>query len=304
MELISIIVPYYNKNATIHRSVESVMNQTYSNWELLLIDDCSEIPLETVIKYSDARITILTNDNNQGPGPTRQRGLDLAKGDFVTFLDADDWWDKEFLIQMLQPLLNQKIKSAGSWCISKTIFPDRVTLRRYTEFGHLNIRETILKYPRPWQTGSLMWRREYCGNWGNLSTSQDYFFELSTSGRNNYLIKVPRILYFVDQTQGNHRGDLVNKGKIIKNTYQLFSFFFNEYKSDLALNYRFILFNRILRNLLKIQEEELIVKTEKEQYWRDFESKYVVVGFCLQRNVFLLKMAHKILQKSPFKIHF
>ena len=271
---------------------------------MINLDDCSEIPLINVVKYKDPRIKILSNQNNVGPGPTRQKGLEIAKGEFVAFLDADDWWDENFFVELLNPLLNQKQKTAGSWCISKTTFSDRTLLRRYSDLDHTKIRETILNYPRPWQTGSILWRSEYCGNWGNLSTSQDYFFELSTSKQNNKLVKVPKVLYFVDQTQGNHRGDIVDKGRIIKNTYELFSFFYDEFKSDITLYYRIILFHRVIRNLIKIQESILFTQDEKDTFWQDFEAKYVFFGYCLNRKFILLKITHKILQKSFFKINF
>jgi glycosyltransferase involved in cell wall biosynthesis len=303
MELISVIIPYFNKQSTINRSVESVFNQTYCNWELFIVDDCSEIPLINVLKYSDPRIIILSNKSNAGPGPTRQRGLELASGKFVAFLDADDWWDKDFLIEMLNPLLNQKQHTAGSWCISKTTFSDRILLRQYSDLDHTDIREAILKYPRPWQTGSILWRREYCGNWGDLSTSQDYYFELSTSKQNNKLVKVPKVLYFVDQTQGNHRIDLINKARILDNTFQLFSFFHNNFKFELSFFYRIVLFNRVIRSLLKIQESELFSPLQKDNYWGCFKSMYFISSYCMQRNLILLKITNKILQNSPFKIY-
>jgi glycosyltransferase involved in cell wall biosynthesis len=72
------------------------MNQTYSNWELILIDDASDVPLMEIFHTEDKRIQIHSNELNLGPGPTRQRGLDIAKVECVAFLDADDWWKPVF----------------------------------------------------------------------------------------------------------------------------------------------------------------------------------------------------------------
>jgi teichuronic acid biosynthesis glycosyltransferase TuaG len=136
-KLISVVIPYYNKTNTIHRSIKSVFDQTYSNWELILIDDASDIPLSEIYKVEDKRIKILINEQNLGPGPTRQRGLDLAKGEYIAFLDADDWWAGNFLSKSHSTLKKfGQNKYAGTWCISETKYKDRTVLRRYSEMEH------------------------------------------------------------------------------------------------------------------------------------------------------------------------
>jgi glycosyltransferase involved in cell wall biosynthesis len=304
LSLISIIIPYYNKQSTIERCVLSVLNQSYQKWELYIIDDKSDQPLENNLNNQDSRIKVITNFENLGPGPTRQKGLEIAKGEYIAFLDADDWWHEDFLKEMLIPLVRKNKKYAGTWCITETKFTDGTTLRRHSRLNHNKIRETILKYPRPWQTGGILWRREYCGKWGNLSTSQDYYFELSTSLNCNFLLKVPLVLYYVDQTQGNHRGDLIQSEKIIENTYLLFSYFYNNCKSKISTKYKIILFHRILRALMKIEESNKFGESKKDVYWKDFEQKYLIPAMIIRRRFYILKLIHSIFQRSPFKLYF
>jgi glycosyltransferase involved in cell wall biosynthesis len=299
--LVSVIIPYFNKETTIERSVDSVINQTHNNWEIIIVDDCSKIKLEKYAKWENYNITVLYNETNLGPGPTRQKALDISKGEYVAFLDADDWWEHEFIEASVNTNLNYP-DYAGSWAVSKVNFKDKTEIRRYTQFDFELIRETILQYPRPWQTGSILWKRHFCGTWGNLSTSQDYYFELTSSLLNNKLKKIDKILYFVDQTQGNHRTDLVKQFDTNVNTYHLFLFFYDNLKSLISFRYRIILFHRIVRSLLKIEEKKSN-NNDTRSYWKDFENNYMI-GYCFFRSKFLLKLAHYVLQKTSFKFHF
>lgn len=101
MQKVSIIVPIYNAAKYLSETIESVLNQTYTNFELLLINDNStDNSKEICEKYAqkDNRIVLLNNNSeNHGPGPTRNIGLDNAKGEFIYFIDADDWIDESLL---------------------------------------------------------------------------------------------------------------------------------------------------------------------------------------------------------------
>lgn len=92
-DLVSIIMPSYNTAAYIKQSIESVLKQSYTNWELIIVDDCSPDNTDEVIKsINDVRVKYFKNDKNSGAAVSRNRALREAKGKWIAFLDSDDIW--------------------------------------------------------------------------------------------------------------------------------------------------------------------------------------------------------------------
>lgn len=93
-ELVSIIMPSYNTANYIAASIQSVLDQTYQNWELIIVDDCSTDNTDAVVApfLSDTRIRYLKNEQNSGAAISRNRALREAKGRWIAFLDSDDLW--------------------------------------------------------------------------------------------------------------------------------------------------------------------------------------------------------------------
>lgn len=91
--LVSIIMPSYNTAKYIADSIESVINQTYTDWELIIVDDCSTDNTDDIVKqFDDKRIIYLKNEKNSGAAVSRNRALKAAKGRWIAFLDSDDLW--------------------------------------------------------------------------------------------------------------------------------------------------------------------------------------------------------------------
>lgn len=93
--IVSVIMPAFNSQAYIAKSIESIKNQSFTNWELIIIDGGSTDRTYSIVQYyayQDSRITLLLNPNDQGPAHARAYGIMVSKGDYIAFLDADDLW--------------------------------------------------------------------------------------------------------------------------------------------------------------------------------------------------------------------
>ena len=96
----SVIIPLYNKAPYVHRAVESVVEQIYKDWELIVVDDGStDGGADIVKKFFDKRIQ-LVSQHNSGVSTARNRGVTESTSPFICFLDADDWWEPTFLEEM------------------------------------------------------------------------------------------------------------------------------------------------------------------------------------------------------------
>lgn len=94
--LVSIIMPYYNAAKYIKETVDSIISQTYTDWELVIVDDCSTASESKEVLNSianmDFRIKVLRTEKNGGAGLARNVGIKAAEGRYIAFCDSDDWW--------------------------------------------------------------------------------------------------------------------------------------------------------------------------------------------------------------------
>src|SRR5919199_3452363 len=116
MPLISVIIPVFNGEKTIQKTIESVLTQTVTDFELLVINDGSQDgTLEIVERIQDVRIKVFSYPN-AGPSTSRNRGIDLATGEYISFIDADDLWTPDKLEAQLKALqANPQAAVAYSW---------------------------------------------------------------------------------------------------------------------------------------------------------------------------------------------
>jgi glycosyltransferase involved in cell wall biosynthesis len=103
--LISVITPCYNSAPFIAQTIESVLAQTYQNWEMIIIDDCStDGSYETVLEYAekDRRIKVYRLEHNSGAAVCLNKAIELSQGQYIAFLDSDDLWFPQKLEKLLR----------------------------------------------------------------------------------------------------------------------------------------------------------------------------------------------------------
>lgn len=117
-ELASIVMPYYNAGKYINETVSAIIAQTYTNWELLIVDDCSSVTETHILQQvasMDKRIRILRTQTNSGAGVARNIGVIEAAGRYVAFCDADDWWYPTKLEEQIQFMQSNNYPFSCTW---------------------------------------------------------------------------------------------------------------------------------------------------------------------------------------------
>lgn len=128
MSLVSIVIPLYNRAATIQRAIDSALNQTYTDIEVLVIDDGSiDNSVEMLDKYkNDDKVKIFCQETNQGANAARNRGIMEAVGEYIAFLDSDDEWFPEKLEKQLKCM--EEGAFVASFCAYRRHFRDAVQI--------------------------------------------------------------------------------------------------------------------------------------------------------------------------------
>lgn len=143
MPLVSIIIPVYNMEPWIAQTLQSVLEQTFTHFQCIIIDDYSTDQTTTIIQsFNDPRIHLIQQPN-AGVSAARNTGIKHAKGTYITFLDGDDLWHPTFLHEMLTPLQNTPHANL-SWC-NTAMFIDTTYIKKPHAWGNIH------------KTGNLWW---------------------------------------------------------------------------------------------------------------------------------------------------
>lgn len=120
--LISVIIPTYNRSSFISRAIESVLDQTYQYFEIIIVDDCSTDNTRHIVStFSDERIKYIEHINNMGAPAARNTGITNSKGKWIAFLDSDDVWNRNKLEEQVKIIPSLSDEYAVIHCGAKTI---------------------------------------------------------------------------------------------------------------------------------------------------------------------------------------
>jgi len=216
--LVSIIMPSYNTAEYISDSIKSIQAQTYSYWELIIVDDCStDKSVEVIKSFNDRRIILLQNSKNSGAAISRNYALREAKGKWIAFLDSDDVWDPQKLEKQIRfmegnnyafTFTDYRICLNGKWLPYINTGPNVVTKKKMYDYCYFS-------------TITVMYEREKIGliQIADLRKNNDYAMWLQAIEKSN-AYRLPECLSFYIKHDGSVSSG--NKTKLIKWHYLLF----------------------------------------------------------------------------------
>lgn len=217
-ELVSIIMPSYNTANYISDSINSVLSQTYNNWELIIVDDCStDNSIDVVKSFGDPRIILLQNETNSGAALSRNYALREAKGKWIAFLDSDDVWVPEKLEKQIAfmeendyafTFTDYRICLNGTWLPYICTGPNVVNKRKMYNYCYFS-------------TITVVYDREVIGllQIADLKKNNDYALWLQAIEKSN-AYRLPECLSFYMKHDGSVSSG--SKIKLIKWHYFLF----------------------------------------------------------------------------------
>lgn len=221
--LVSIVMPAYNCEKYVVEAINSVLVQTYRNWELLVLDDGSKDNTIRIIEefsQKDSRIKALPNGRNMGVSATRNRGIELATGDWIAFLDSDDMWEPLKLEKQFNVVEKKSAEFlfTGSSFINeegepfKGIFevPEKVTYKKLRNQNVISCSSVLVK-------------KKY---FKNIKMEKDEMHEdyavwlrILKLGVTAYGVNEPLLIY-----RNSRNSKSGNKMKTVKMTYKVFRF--------------------------------------------------------------------------------
>ena len=192
--MVSVIIPVYNTEEYVGRCVESVMAQTYADIEIILIDDGSDdasLSICQSLQCRDNRITLVSQDN-RGASMARNRGLDITKGEYIMFVDSDDWIEPE----MTQSLVSLMEKTSVDIVVSP-LCDDCVPYPQETIIDNETALLRVLRDRHWWGPYGKLYSRSAIGDlrFPKPTISEDYWFNTHLLLGCNYLYYTPKSYY-------------------------------------------------------------------------------------------------------------
>lgn len=317
--LVSIIVPVYNVEAYIHRCVQSILKQTYSYIELILIDDGSLDQSLTICKEyakGDSRITVL-HKKNGGVSSARNTGLSVAKGDYILFVDSDDYIREDMVEKMMGACNSQtalvmcelcRIASDEKMEASKIKEDSVETIECLSKGSYINYLETN------WGPTCKLYRRDIIGKikFPEAKIAEDMFFNVKLICDNEAfkvsILKMP--LYFYVQHIGsamnsNYDGQYLDALNLEVEAYEMLK------KEDIHANKLIkngiaVFFSRFARLSFKYQREkraDYLLACQVARKYRhylisgNYDYKYILVLYMPRLYLFLYKIRQLFLHR-------
>ncbi len=226
MKKISIVIPTYNSELTLGKTLKSVFNQTYKNFEVIIVDSYSKDGTKKLIKsFNSKKIKVFNVPKSKKLSYARYYGIKKAKGSFVAFLDSDDYWDKKKLYIQSKLIKKYKFCSTG---FSLVKGKKKLSFIYYPKF--ISIKSLL--YDRPIANSSVMVERnliyKISKKYQNVDYAEDYLWWIVVLKKLKKTLFINKNLTFIR---------VMDKSRTYKNIFNNFHSLNYIYKNILKLNY-------------------------------------------------------------------
>jgi len=242
MSLVSVIIPYYRKKQYISRTLKSVINQSYKKLEIIIIyddDNKEELKFIKQITLKDKRIKILVNQKNLGVGPSRNKGIKKSRGEYIAFLDADDFWLKDKIKNQISFMKRKEI--TFSHTTYSIVDSQNLIISKRNAKNFLRLNDLIKSCDIGLSTVMIKKTHLKTNKFPNLKTKEDFVLWLKLLSKNVRIYGIDKNLAQWNKTKNSLSSSLIQKlldGFKVYNYYMKFNFLKSFYYLFLlSLNY-------------------------------------------------------------------
>lgn len=227
MPRISVIMPAYNAEKTVESAIDSVLKQTFADFELIVINDCSKDHTYEILQNlaeKDDRVAVLQNERNLGVSATRNCGISQAKGEWIAFLDSDDMWREDKLEKQLAWLQNNEeavISYTASSFIDEfgNLFGYVMEAEEKTTFSTL-LKKNLLSCSSVMIRADVMKSLKMPGD----QMHEDYYIWLNVLKKYKYAYGLNEPLLIYRLSSNSKSSGRVKSAKMIFNTYHAYGY--------------------------------------------------------------------------------
>ena len=154
---VSVLIPFFNRPTETIRAVKSVLVQTYNNYEILLINDGSNVDIDEVFLFCTNYENIkIINQENQGPASARNHGIKIAQGTYIAFLDSDDEWKNDKLDKQIRYMISNKLSFSHT---SYKIINELNNSKKIIESGKINYKFPFIAFHSRIATPTVIFKK-------------------------------------------------------------------------------------------------------------------------------------------------
>lgn len=323
--LVSIVIPVYNSEKYISRCIENILKQTYSNIEIIIIDDGSSDKTKVIIdKYIKKNKIKYKFINNSGVSNARNCGIELSKGEYICFIDCDDYFDFDYVEKLVNLVEKNKCDmSMCSYYVHEENANNKIKkVSKKQTYIYNKTSEMLASFLIPNRWGGYVWNKLFKRNIimdynirfeKDIYISEDFLFLINYTSYCKSLIGISEKKYYYVQNK-KIRKKLSDRDLTLLNAYEKIIAMYDKYdcKCINELYYNFLKINIYFRNSIKIfpenkqfesyltqLERNIHTLMEKKVYKNKFQNLNVIISYYFAFQAFYIK---KIIREIFYKV--